>query len=508
MSHQVSRRSFLKSLGVAAVSHGIGLTGLSGLALGLSGRASAQDMPRLVYLFPGGAQPDVAKVQEALSAYMAERIGATIELRAVEWGAFDNQISLINASAEKYDLAFTAPWINNYYTNVSQEYLSSLEDLLPKLAPGYFASLTPTMWEAARVGGHIYGGINQQIFVKPFGPYVRSDVMDAIGLKDEFMKLTKWDDLDPILKAVYEYVQKDDVLTHVSYNLAQLLTAESWNFDPQDTMLVVRSDDPKAKVLIFSETDEYRHAAEMVRSWYKAGYSPADAAQWSEMDAAWQAGLYAVRISDIVKPGGEAEVAARWGQAVVAKAIAEPVLTTGGVTATMNGVSSVSENPELAVKFLELLNTDPVFYNMLCKGLEGVHWEWADKAKLLIKPAGGKASFGDTGYNPNTDWMYGNVFNSYYTDESQVGAWPATAELNRNARPSPVLGFTFDRKPVETETASISAVTQEYASPLGGGIVDTKDGISKLNQALKDAGIERVRDEMQKQIDAWLAAKA
>ncbi|NJR12356.1 DUF3502 domain-containing protein [bacterium] len=173
----------------------------------------------------------------------------------------------------------------------------------------------------------------------------------------------------------------------------------------------------------------------------------------------------------------------------------------------MTGVSSVSDHPELAVKFLELLNTDPVFYNLLCKGIEGVHWEWADQDRLLIKPAGDNASFGDTGYNPNTDWMYGNVFNSYYTDESQVGAWPATAKLNRNAQPSPVLGFTFDRKAVETEVASISAVNQEYASPLGGGIVDIETGLTNLNKALKDAGIERVRDEMQKQIDAWLAAK-
>lgn len=508
MSTKISRRSFLKSLGVAAASHGIGLTGLSGLAFAMSGRVNAQDLPKLVYLFPGSPQPDVAKVQEALNAYMADRVGATIELRAIEWGAYDSQISLINASAEKYDLAFTAPWINNYYTNVSQEYLTPLDELLPEQAPVYLASMTPETWEAARVGGHIYGAINQQIFVKPFGPYVRKDVMDAIGLEDEFMSMTSWDQLDPILKAVYDYVEKDDVLTHVSYNLAQIMTAESWNFDPQDTMLVVRSDDPTAQVLIFSETDEYRQAAEMVRRWYQAGYSPADQAQWAEMDAAWQAGLYAVRISDIVKPGGEAEVAARWGHPVVAKAIAEPILTTGGVTATMNGISSVSEHPELAMKFLELLNTDPVFFNMLAKGIEGVHWEWADKERQLIKPAGGAASFGDTGYNPNTDWMFGNVFNSYYTDESQVGAWPATAELNRNARPSPVLGFTFDRKAVETEIASISAVTQEYAGPLGGGIVDVEEGLANLNQALKDAGIERVRDEMQKQIDAWLAAKA
>ena len=246
----------------------------------------------------------------------------------------------------------------------------------------------------------------------------------------------------------------------------------------------------------------------MVRRWYQAGYAPSDVKLWDEMDSAWTAGQYAVRVSDVVKPGGNAEVKARWGWDVTSKAIAEPLLTTGGVTATLSGVSSVSENPELAAKYLELINTDPVFDNMLCEGLQGVHREWADKDQQLIQPAGGKASFGDTGYNPNTDWMFGNVFNSDYSDASQVGAWPETADLNRNARPSPVLGFTFDRSSVETEIASISAVKDEFGGPLGTGIVDTNEGITNLNKALMDAGIERVRDEMQRQVDAWKSANS
>lgn len=507
MQKGISRRSFLKSIGFAAAAAGAGLSDFSRLAK-VAAQSNLSDLPRLIYIFPGGPQPDVERVQTALSEYMAERIGATIELRAVDWGAYDNQISLINASAENYDLAFTAPWINNYYTNAGQEYLAPLEDLLPELAPNYWASLTPETWEAARIGGSIYGGINQQIFVKPFGPYIRSDVLEAIGLGSEFAALTSYDQLDPIMAAVKEYVEQDDTLTHVTYNLSQILVEENWGYDPQGNGLAVRSSDPSAQVVLFYETDEYRQAVETVRRWYLEGYAPSDVRLWDEMDAAWTAGQYAVRVSEIVKPGGNAETQARWGWAVESRAIAEPLLTTGGVIATLNGVSSISANQELAVQFLELVNSDPVFYNTLCKGLQGVHWEWADESQQLIQPASGAASFGDTGYAPNTDWMFGNVFNAYYTDPTQVGAWPETAELNRNARPSPVLGFTFDGSSVQTEIASISAVTQEFGDPLGSGLVDTDEGLARLNQALRDAGIERVRDEMQRQVDAWKSASS
>jgi putative aldouronate transport system substrate-binding protein len=475
----------------------------------VGGLAAQDDLPVLTYFFPGSPQPDVAAVQDALNEYMGERIGAHIELNAIDWGAYDSQISLMNASGEVYDLAFTAPWINNFYTNVSQEYLLPLNDLLPEYAPNYFASLTPETWNAVTVAGNIMAGINQQIFVKPFGPFIRTDVLDAIGMQEEFAALTSFSDLDPILEAVKAYADSDptDALEYVTYNLNGLTIPEIWGFDPQDFSLAVSTTDDSAQIVIWPQTAEYRSAVEMARRYYLAGYAPTDVANWAEADGAWQAGQYAVRLVDIVKPGGLAEIEARWGQAVTATAIAEPVLTTAGVTATLTGVSSTSEHPELAVQFLELVNTDPVFFNMLAKGLEGSHWEWANQDDLLIQPPSGAASFGDTGYNPNTDWMFGNVFNAFYTDPSQIGAWPETAELNANARPSPLLGFTFDRSAVETEIASISAVSTEYADPLNQGLIETEEGLAALNQALIDAGIERVQAEMQRQVDEWLAAR-
>jgi len=484
---------------------------LAASAFAMVGGLSAQDdLPVLTYYFPGSPQPDVQTVQDAMSAYMADRIGATIQLNAIDWGAYNDQISLMNAAGEACDLQFTAPWINNFYSNVSNEYLLPLTDLLPEYAPGYFASLTPATWDAVTINGDVMAAINQQIFVKPFGVYLRADVAEAAGLTEQLASLTSFEELPALMEAVQAYVDSDtsDPLEYVTYGLSGLAIPEIWGFDPVDSFLVVDVNDDTAQVQIYPQTDAYRRGVQLVHDFYSAGYAPTDVANWAEADAAWQAGQYAVRLVDIVKPGGNAEVEARWGQPVISQAITEPVLTTGGVGATLTGVCSTSANPELAVQFLELLNTDPAFFNLFAKGIEGTHWEWASQDDLLIQPANGAASFGDTGYNPNTDWMFGNVFNAHYTDPTQVGAWPETAELNASARPSPILGFTFDRSPVETELASIAAVGPEFADPLNQGLIDPETGIAALNQALIDAGIERVRDELQSQIDAWLATRA
>ncbi|MBZ0291939.1 MAG: ABC transporter substrate-binding protein [Anaerolineae bacterium] len=507
MVKKLSRRDFIKTTGAAAAGASIGFSALSSRTPRTFAAPRRQDQPRLAYLIRAQSQPDTQLVQDALSDYMSERIGATIELRFIEPGAFDDQMALINAAAEEYDLVYTAPWTNNYYTNVNQEYLFPLDDMLLELAPGLWSSMTPETWEAARVQGEIYGSINQQIFVKPFGPFIRDDVLDTLELRDAFASVTSYAEMTPLFAQIKEYIDQDDVLTHIASG-AGIAIQDLWGYDPQDAGLVIKSTDETAQAQIFSETDEYRQAIELSREWYLAGYVPSDEVPADEADRAWSAGQYVMRLAGVVKPGGDAEALARWGIPVTSYPIAEPLLTTGGVTATLTGVSSTSNNPELAVKYLELVNTDPVFYNMLCKGIEGTHWEWADQERLLIQPAGGAASFTDVGWNPNVDWMFGNVFNSYYSSEAQVGAWPETAELNRTARPSPVLGFTFNRAPVETEIASVTAVGDEFGKPLNLGFVDPTEGIARLNEELKNAGIERVQEEMQRQIDEWKAANA
>jgi putative aldouronate transport system substrate-binding protein len=506
MANRLSRRDFLRTTGAAAAA--AASTRFAPIAFA-SGRR--QDGPRLLYLIRQQAQPDAEMVQAAMSDMMAERIGATIELRFIEPGAFNDQMALINAAAEEYDLVYTAPWTNNYYVNVNQEYLLPLDDLLLEYAPGLWNSMIPATWEAARVQGSIYGAINQQIFVKPFGPSFRLDVTDEVGVTEDIRALNHYQEVTPILAALKEYVDASDTLTHV-YASGGPLMPEIWGFDPQGAQqlgMVVRSTDDTAQAIIWAETDEYREWAELTREWYLAGYAPTDILTVDEVDRGFSAGLFVSRsMAGVVKPGGAAEAQARWGWAVVEKGIAEPLLTTAGTTATMTGISSTSRNAELAMQYLEMVNTDVAFYNTLCKGLEGVHWEWADQDRLLIQPAGGAASFTEVGYNPNVDWMFGNVFNSYYSSELQVGAWPETAELNRDARPSPVLGFTFDVTPVETEIAALSGVQSEYVEPISYGLVDPADAIATLIQAQRDAGIERVQEEMQRQIDEWKASMA
>ena len=152
--------------------------------------------------------------------------------------------------------------------------------------------------------------------------------------------------------------------------------------------------------------------------------------------------------------------------------------------------------------------SDAEVYNTFAKGLEGKHWVWVDKEKKVIGvPEGVDPQ--NTGYSPNTDWMYGTVFLSYYQDATQVGAWELTNKVNKEAV-LPMAGpFVFDPTPVQTELAALQTIDTQFGAVVQNGLVDPDDpeqGIAAWIKAQKDAGLDKVLAEVQKQLDAFVAA--
>lgn len=454
----------------------------------------------ITYTYGGNVFKDVDMVSEALSAIARKKINATIKLKPIDWGAFDEKMKLAFAAGEECDIVFVAPWINNYIQNVANGNIIPLDELLPRYAPGLWKSIPEASWDAARVGGKIYGVLNQQIWVKPFGFIVRKDLADKYGL--DVNAIQKYEDLEPFIKAVKEGEP----------DITPLTSARNWmfetaGFDPivsQETPVAIRYDDKDLKVFNAAATPEFKASVDLARKWYLAGYAPKDKIERADSEAMWRAGQFAMSMTSVVKPGGDIEARERFGQEVYQKSVTQPFLTTAGSSATMNAICRTSKNPERAMMVLELLNTDVEFYNLISKGIEGRHWEWADKENKVIKPGPNNAD-----YNPNTDWEFGNQFNAYYIDPEQAKqkVWEATYKLNNDSPPSAALGFNFNPEPVKTELANISAVVKELSEPLTSGMVDPETALPEYLKRLDEAGLQTVIEETQKQLNEWAQSR-
>ena len=132
--------------------------------------ASMSDLTPVTYTYAGRGVPrDLQQVQDALNKILNEKIKVNLTLEPIDFGAYNEKMQLRLAAGEACDIIFTAPWINSYTSNVANGVLLELDDLLKEEAPGLWASMPESTWEAARINGKIYGVINQQIFPKPWG---------------------------------------------------------------------------------------------------------------------------------------------------------------------------------------------------------------------------------------------------------------------------------------------------------------------------------------------------
>jgi len=350
-----------------------------------------------------GVPKDLKEVQDAINQVLNKKIGVNLTLEPIDFGAYNDKMQLQLSAGEPCDIIFTAPWINSYTNNVANGSLLALDDLIQKEAPGLWASMPASTWDAARIKGKIYAVINQQIFVTPWGVHVRKDLLDKYKFSLDNVK--KWEDMEPFLKAVKEGEGITPVYADNGNIGSSLFLAQYYGYDQLDDgigFIGIKANDDTLKVVNLISTPEYKAAADLSKKWVDAGYFPSTLATVDEATAAFRAGQFAMGYHN-EKPGVNAEWKQQYGWDFESKILTDPmILNTAGATATMNGICTTSAHPTEAMRVLEELNTDPEVYNLLSRGIEGKHWVWVDKDKKVTDyPSGMDAS--TSGYDPNTD---------------------------------------------------------------------------------------------------------
>jgi len=509
-TNRLTRRGFLKVAGASLATGALAACAPRPAAAPQEGGAAAPKeepqaaaAPELVYFYGTRATfKDVPAVQDEMNKILKDKIGATIQLNPIDWSAFTEKMQLKNAAGEKYDMTFTSSWANPYYPSVKNGVLADLTELLPAGAPNYWKSINPGAWDAAKVNGKLYAAINQQTWTANFGPRCPKPYTDKYKL--DWEKVTKLEDLEPFWDAVLKGEPPDVKGIGCSDAGSGAVWADYFETEPPGFGLYLMSD-PAAKVTYEWDNPGWVATMQQAAKWNKAGYYGKEPWPAADFAAKERAMKYASHFHNN-KPGIENEMKSITGFDWTAKILVKSYLKTGGLIATMIGVNKQSTAADACVKYLEMVNTDKPFYNLLCYGIEGKHWVWVDKDKEVIGlPEGVTAE--NSGYNPNADWQYGNQFNAYYSDPTKVGAWPATKKLNDEATPSPTLGFAFEQEPVKTEMAQIAAVTKEYQL-MSIGFIDYNEKADEYKQRVMDAGAEKVLAEINKQLEEWRAAKS
>ncbi|WP_062108935.1 ABC transporter substrate-binding protein [Bacillus niameyensis] len=437
----------------------------------------------------GTPQKDTKKVFEEVNKYTKEKINVTVNMTQIDWGDYNQKMQVMISSGEAFDLAYIDG--GNYVSYAQKGAFVPVDDLLDSHGKDLKNVLDPALLEGAKVDGKLYGiPANKEVARQTVYTFNKR-LVEKYGF--DISKVKTLADLEPMLKEIK--ANESDITPIATFK--PLLP-----FDfimTEDLPFAFPLEGDTEKVVNVFETDVVMDLYKTMHEYFKAGYIKSDAAtskdSWPMDVENW-----------FVRTGGSQPYAdLLWSRSaktyeVTSVPAEDPIVVNSSVTGSIQAISSTSKNPEKVMEFLNLLNTDPYLRNLVDKGIEGVHYEKSDDGTIKDLPARVE------NYNMPS-YSLGNHFILYLYEDDPADKWEKFQEFNASATNAPGLGFHFDSDPVRTEIASISNVSKEFFPALGTGSVDPEEYMPKFNEKLKEAGLDKVITEMQKQFDEWKAAQ-
>lgn len=193
-------------------------------------------------------------------------------------------------------------------------------------------------------------------------------------------------------------------------------------------------------------------------------------------------------------------------------------MVSGGIPSTLAANNSVaipawsSEEKTTAVMcFLDALYSNKEINDLFIYGVEGEDWESKDGVVLNTL----KDSEDPDYYSfPSYSLIYTPQGMGYYqdwvaNDEALKKYYDYQSDLENSYTLTKFVGFSFDATNIESEKAAITGVAENYM--FNYGTYETADAtyekIAEQHKQLEDAGLETVRQEVIKQVQAFFDAK-
>jgi putative aldouronate transport system substrate-binding protein len=459
----------------------------------------------LVWLMgdPGQIPADQAIVEDELNKISVDKLNVKVKTLYYD----NDKTTLAISSGEKWDMAFTCEWFNNYAVQAYAGHFADITDKVQTLTPDLYATMPDVVWEGAKVNGKIMAiPVKKDYAAELYWRVDKKLFVDALGMevpeKMDFFEIGKY--LEAAKKAYEDKVEgANDAQYPLKMNKSGLAGVDS-GFDMvnRDVLLgipysAVGTADANKIVLTVDHPDLTKRL-EALHDWYKKGYINPDAPTTEEnfiySSVKNGQGFYG---ADAIWSSGDKY------QQVISK-YSGPYLSTASIRGSMNAINANSDNIDLALKYQELVNTDKQYRDILRYGVEGTHFNYT---------ADGLAQRTEKGVNNYNPWAFSQGSYSLSSVEAAEGVkvdpkmWEVIFKGYEDLVATNTIGFSFDITKVEDKIAACKVVKEKYWTGLVTGSIDPAVELPKMIQELEAAGIRDVQAEAQTQFDAFLAAK-
>jgi putative aldouronate transport system substrate-binding protein len=479
-------------------------------------QAPAETAVLRYYIVGAGDTDQRSLVEAAINEYIEPLIGANVIFSVIGWGDWASKAVTGIQAGEPIDIFFTADWY--YYMQLASEGLfTPLNDpngpngnLLEKYGQGILSSLNPAFITGTQIDGINYAVPTNKELTVPEGFLYNVALAEEIGFTaEDAAKIKSYRDMEPWLEKAkaarpdqYPYLTDgrdgfspwpQDLASGVNGQLINMKLSPDANGVWDETILSIM------------EQDVTKERLTIMHEWYSKGWIHPDAGLTTfDTSQYLNAGQFFIepmplkgnniKAQEMMNASGNPDLrlAEIYGQPKV------NITTHAG--GSMLAIPAMSEHPVEAMKYINLLHSDPKLINMQLFGVEGVHWEKEPDGRVnLINSAWYGAHAGA--------WTVGNTMLQLVTNKEDPDKNRMLIEYSNDAIDHVALGFRFRTEPIASELTAVNAVSDGMMRALQTGYVDPAIELPKFITDLRAAGLDTIKAEVEKQYAEWKAKK-
>lgn len=421
--------------------------------------------------------------------------GLKIQIKVKQLDDYWKKLALDIAGGTEYDLAWAhASTLSDL---VAKKVYQPIGEQLDSVGKDLKASVPDYVLKGGTVNGEVYA-LPRVIPTTGFSNTldVRKDLMTKYGMDD----ITTLEQLETYLQNVkdnengmYPYVG-----THISI-LNSVYGNYHYFLGDGNYALYVDPKDPNYTVKSFWESKEFEEMCNKKLEWAEKGWLISDVSAITDADAGFDYGKVGAvdsnvmrvseRIDNMKKNVPEAEP-----YTVYLEPEQKYIFSAGD---NMLAVPSTSKHAKEAVEFVQWFKCNQDNYDLWSYGEEGVNYEMDGDSVNIANIDAEKV------YSTTT-WMWNDLEKARFSANFSPESVQRLKDWDSNSEESPLLGFNLDQSNIKSEVSQILALIDEYSNDLGNGKIKYADKKDEILSKFKAAGIDKIIEEAQKQVDAYV----
>ncbi|SHM61950.1 putative aldouronate transport system substrate-binding protein [Anaerosporobacter mobilis DSM 15930] len=439
-----------------------------------------------------------ATVDENFNKILKEKLNCSLKINWIGWAEYANKYPLLFSSGESFDMAYCANWLN-FSSLAKKGAFMNLDELWPKYAPDNYAKHSDTAKQQAVVDGSYYCVPTLLATYSAYGPIYRTDILEGTNWDGEMNTFEDMEEYLDLVAATGNGMEPLEIYSAGSelddmwmyYNGQYAIKGSTNDF------LFIDPAEENPKLYTYYEYDKVGEFLDIMNRWNEKGFFGKSALADTDSEKL-RNGKAALRVHNVDTYQGytieHPEYKLKYSNLV--KDVSNLSFTQDAMV-----ISNTAKNPERALAFWNLLTTDQEVYDAFNYGILGESYEVNEEGQFKILDTDKYATTAmwavrTTDLNRDQEGTPQEI--NAYKEE-----WDAYIQDGVGAQK--YRSFVIDTSSIETEYASCLSVHQQYWWPLELGYTDKEKGLTEYKEKMEAAGIDKVRQVIQEQLDAYIA---